>query len=380
MNKYSEILKKINALILERYILLNEKGIDWVKVSDQYKSKIQNAKTNTRFVEIINNMLFQLEDPHVTFFDTTHTSEYYLPFVLNFSQNSLIVTTDSVIPKDSIILKVNGTSISDLINSYENKIPLTAIKMRILQNIYHNLGEKISFQYSHNGKVNNTTINNLKVKSNIYDNLKQKNKYISFNNITTKKIDNNINYIKIGFFGKDISEHIYDWIVTLQKGCKLIIDLRGCKGGYVEETIKSVSLFLDYNVNLGKKGFNENGKYIEELVNIPALFSNTNFSKIAVLADSFTMSSAEFIFLRAILKNKNITFIGEKTAGIINGTTSFTIDNKYLLTLTTSKYYDEMGNLLTYEGINPDILVPSSSNNFDNMPDECLNQAILNLQ
>lgn len=380
MNKYYEIFKKINSIILERYVLLDEKNINWSIVSKKYESKLKDIKNEVQFVELIDNMLLRLEDPHISFYDTMYVPKYYLPLLLGFANNEIVVLTDGVIPKGAVILEIDGISINDLIDSYKNKIPLAAVKMRILQNIYHKLSETTNVRYSYHGVKNDIIVNNLKTNPNTHKSIKIKNvECMGLNNITTRKIDSDINYLKIDFFDKGTANNTYEWIKTVPKGSNLIIDIRGCKGGYVEETISTVSLFLERSLNLGKKVSNLNGKNKEESVNVSATFSSECFEKIAVLVDNFTMSSAEFIFLRAILKNKNTILIGEKTAGIVHGTTSFIIDKRYLLTLTTSKYYNEHGDLLRFEGICPDVIVTSVSKKFEDKSDSCLNHAIMNL-
>lgn len=92
---------------------------------------------------------------------------------------------------------------------------------------------------------------------------------------------------------------------------------------------------------------------ITEDVVISAARYSPKINKILLLIDCFTMSSAEFIFLRAVKRNKNVILIGEKTAGIVHGTMRFIVDKNYLLNLTTCKYHDEKGVLLEDMGINP---------------------------
>lgn len=372
MNRYCQIYDKINQIIFEKYILLQDKGIDWYAMTYKYKKEIKNVFHDKQFVRVINDMLFELEDGHVNFSNSRQIPIYYLPFYFNFIQKNLVVTTDGIIPKGAIILKINGEKISDLITTYPSSFPLTAVKTRILENIYKTLKEKNIFEYLVDNNIFKKTVKGKRITP---DFIKKSQLYIGtgpFSGIQIKKI-NEIQYLKIFMFVKGLYQSISDWLVNLPQKHNIIIDLRGCYGGDVSETVKVVALFLENKVNLGKKVSKRNCQYVEQQLIIEEYEIRRSFSKIVILVDNFTASSSEFIFLRALSKNKNVILVGEETAGIVHGTNKFIIDNTYLLTLTTHKYYDENNILLPSKGIMPDIFVPT---NIKNDVDTCLETAI----
>ena len=371
MSNYIRLYDKINQIVSERYILLKDKDIDWNLIEGKYKSRLKYVCDNTQFVKIINDMLLKLEDGHVRFSDVTQTPFYYLPFTLNFVQKNLVVTSDGDIPKGAIILKVNEEKISDLINSYPSSFPLTAIKISILENIQKTLKKETSFEYLVNNHILKKVVEGNQPTQDMIKTVKSLIKKTSFSGIQTKRIDD-IHYLKIFMFIENVCQSVSNWLIKLPSNQNIIIDLRGCSGGNVAETIKVTSLFLESNVNLGKKVSNINGQYIEQPLNIDASRINKHFKQIIILVDNFTVSSSEFIFLRALSKNKNVVLVGEETAGIVHGTNNFIINKKYSLTLTTHKYYDENGCLLSSKGIIPDIFVPANIND-----DICLKTAIV---
>lgn len=372
MNNYIRLYNKINQIVSERYILLKDKNLNWNSISNKYKNQLKYVNDNTKFVKLINDVLLELKDGHVNFSDITQTSPYYLPFTLNFIQKNLVVTSSGDIPKGAIILKINEKKISDLFALYPSSFPLTAIKTRILEDIYKTLKKETKFEYLYNDCILKKVIKGNSITLDMIKTVNSLNKIPSFSEIQTKKI-NNIYYLKIFMFIKNVYHSVSKWMVKLPSNHNIIIDLRGCKGGNVSETIKVTSLFLENNINLGKKTSNINGQDIEQplIINVSPL--NIPFKQIIILIDNFTVSSSEFIFLRALSKNKNVILVGEETAGIVHGTNNFIINNTYSLTLTTHKYYDENNTLLPNKGISPNVFVPTSIN--DDI-DTCLETAV----
>ena len=340
--------------------MFKEKNIDWDNVYKKYCCNIDNYIGEKEFIKIINKMLLELNDPHVTFKDVTSKLKYTMPFKIKFVENKLMVSTDYKIPKGSEILKVDSIDIKELINSYPDKFPFAAIKMQVLEKIYSSINENTKYQYMWNEKNYSIQIKNSLVNYDLAKILPVQNKNALANNINIKKLTEKIEYIRIQFFTDSISTILQNWFFNLEKGKSLIIDLRDSYGGNVDETIKSVSFFLEQCVNLGTKIYRTNDKEIEEKVSIKPPIKNYHFEKIIVLVNNYTMSSSEFIFLRAITENINTTVIGKITSGIVHGAKRFLIDNKYLLTLTTFKYYDKNGNLLKNIGFVPDLIVPDS--------------------
>ena len=83
-----------------------------------------------------------------------------------------------------------------------------------------------------------------------------------------------------------------------------------------------------------------------------------HIEKIIVLCDEFTMSSAEFIFLEALLKDKKrIYTIGKQTGGLAHGASLFTLFDGTKIQITTFKYLNTNMEVVQETGIVPDVEV-----------------------
>ncbi len=372
MSNYLKLFDKINEIILDRYILFEEKNINWKEVIKKYSYLIDNISSDDNFVNLINNMLVELKDPHTRFTNIGNIPRYFLPVALKFVENCLVSTTEvPSIPKGAQLLEINKFKVSDFLET--NKLNAST-KMCFLESIYGNLEEESTYKYLWEGKIFNITLKNIYIQEKSTKSQKIFPKEI-FTGIFSRKINDKTGYIKITSFNHGVSKVIFEKLKEYNIKEKLIIDLRGAQGGYIEETINSVSLFLDKSLYLGKKVNKINGEKNVKNIIITPIGNNLKFEKILVLVDNFTMSSAEFIFLRAVSKCKNVTIIGEKTAGIVHGTNRFVINKNYLLNLTTCKYYDEKGDLLKSVGAVPDIIISETLDDIKNSVDYVLDFA-----
>lgn len=343
MKNYYLIFKKIDNLIKNRYIL-SEKKKDWESILLEYEDRIKFISNDEEFIRVINLMLSVLKDPH-TNFENIHNRSYFLfPFNFMWVQDKLIVSSQNeYLPKGAVILRVNSLSMASLLQNKKMEnlgLPMSAIKMKINNYLYGISDDKLNIKYSFDNKIFNCKVSRQLIptkktdKNDIY--------------IYSKKINEEIDYIKIPCFLKGIFNQVCRWDRTIKNPNKLIIDLRGSQGGFVSEAIQCTEFFSSCNVFLGNKVYKSEGKKITERVIILAKADTPKFKKIIILIDNFTLSSSEFIFLRGLIKNPCVNTLGEQTAGIVHGMKRFVIQDQYLIELTVCRYYDDKGIKATF--------------------------------
>ena len=133
---------------------------------------------------------------------------------------------------------------------------------------------------------------------------------------------------------------------------KVILDLRGNGGGYVQaaKTVASLWLEKDALIVSEKTG----SKTIEE---IRATGSNPlKGMKTVVLLDG-TSASASEIVAGALKENKTATIVGEKSYGKGSVQTTVDMPGGALLKVTIAKWYTPNGENISNNGISPDVEV-----------------------
>ena len=130
--------------------------------------------------------------------------------------------------------------------------------------------------------------------------------------VSVNILEDGICYIKIGDFSKgETYERLTENMDILNSADKFIIDLRGNNGGYIEELIKTMSLFYPNDQVV----FTElRGGELREHTAFGK--SKLNFEKIAFLCDEHTASSAEvMIFNMNSDFDDKVFIVGKSTYG-----------------------------------------------------------------
>ncbi len=162
--------------------------------------------------------------------------------------------------------------------------------------------------------------------------------------------DKSVGYVKIITFSNGTANEFKSIINQLQnKECtKLIIDLRGNTGGYVDEAIEIAKMIVPEGVIITTRDKMGNGNtYYSDLKVNP-------FEKYVILTDSMTASSAE-ILASAMQESGVATVVGEQTygKGIMQSVMDFS--DAGVIKMTTHEYTTRNGNNINGVGIIPDV-------------------------
>ena len=138
---------------------------------------------------------------------------------------------------------------------------------------------------------------------------------------------------------------------------KVILDLRGNGGGYVQAAKTVASLWLEKNALIVSE--KTGSKTIEE---IRATGNNPlKGMKTVILLDG-TSASASEIVAGALKENKAATIVGEKSYGKGSVQTTVDMSGGALLKVTIAKWYTPNGENISNNGISPDIEVKALEN------------------
>ncbi len=164
--------------------------------------------------------------------------------------------------------------------------------------------------------------------------------------------DRSIGYIKINTFTSNSAEDFRQAVGQLKsRGVKkLVLDLRGNTGGYVDEAIEVCKQIVPSGTIITAKDKQGNNTvYTSELATPP-------FERYVVLVDGMTASAAE-ILASAMQDSGAAKIVGEQTygKGVMQSVMEF--QGLGVVKLTTLEYKSRLGKTINGVGITPDVTV-----------------------
>lgn len=188
--------------------------------------------------------------------------------------------------------------------------------------------------------------------------------------VVAKMVDEGAAYLRIATFNKGKAAEIAAKIKELTAGGadKVILDLRNCAGGDVQEAVDAASLFLEKGLITYLVG----QRYPRQ--DIPA-HPPANVCKLplVVLINQSTAGPAELI-ASAILGNKRGDVVGTRSFGIGILQKPIPVGDGSALLLSVAKYYGPDGKAIHENGVTPNIVEPAGAEavgpDEDNGPEE----------
>jgi carboxyl-terminal processing protease len=154
---------------------------------------------------------------------------------------------------------------------------------------------------------------------------------------------------------------------------KLVIDLRGNPGGYLDSAINIASFFIDEGKVIVSESFRDETSDMSYRSHGPKLFDKS-FS-LVVLVDEGSASASEI--LAGALKEHGVgTLIGEKTFGKGSVQELVKITEDTSLKVTVANWFTPNGVSISKEGLLPDIKVSFTSKDLEMGIDPQMNKAV----
>ena len=187
-------------------------------------------------------------------------------------------------------------------------------------------------------------------------------KIIKVQSVKSRKIENNIGYIRLTAFNENSSSQVKKKIRQFNKDKNIkgyILDLRNNPGGLLSQAIKISDFFLSDGeiVSTKSRKENENRKWFANAGDI------LNGKTLLVLINNGSASASE-ILAGALKDHKRAILVGETTYGKGSVQSIIPLKNNGAIRLTISKYYLPSGVSISEVGVDPDIEVSEGSEEF----------------
>lgn len=159
-------------------------------------------------------------------------------------------------------------------------------------------------------------------------------------------------------------------------GSKLVIDLRGNPGGYLEAAVDMASWFLPTGNVVVSEKFGKTGN--EEVFRSKGYNLFTDKLKLAILIDKGSASASE-ILTGALKDYGKAIVLGEKSFGKGSVQEMIDVGDRSALKVTVARWYTPKGVSISDSGIVPDIEVKLSEDDFKSGKDPVMERAIKEL-
>jgi carboxyl-terminal processing protease len=157
------------------------------------------------------------------------------------------------------------------------------------------------------------------------------------------------------------------------RSSKLVLDLRGNPGGYLDSAVDIGSWFIDEGKVIVSEDFEGNGKNVDYRSHGPRIF--TDKLSFVVLIDGGSASASE-ILAGALQEYGIATLVGEKTFGKGSVQELVSITDTTSLKVTVAKWLTPKGKSISLQGLEPDIKIPFTKKDFENKLDPQMDKAV----
>ena len=187
--------------------------------------------------------------------------------------------------------------------------------------------------------------------------------------------DKNIFVIKFYSFSENSAELFRDALIKFGDSHmdKLIIDLRGNPGGYLDSAVTVGSWFIDEGKVIVSEDFGDKGKINSHRSHGPKLFNDK--LRLVVLVDGGSASASE-ILAGALQENGVATLVGEQTFGKGSVQELVDITDDTSLKVTIANWLTPKGNSISLKGITPDVVVPFTAKDEEANRDPQMDKAV----
>lgn len=190
---------------------------------------------------------------------------------------------------------------------------------------------------------------------------------IKVKSVNYKTIGDDVLYLRISSFDKNVATHLTKYINQHKKMTKgIILDLRNNPGGSLDQAIKTVDIFVDKGIIVSQKGRTK-ADY-----NAYSATKKATLTKVpmVVLINGGSASASEIVS-GALQDHKRAVLIGTESfgKGSVQMLLPITQDKSEAIKLTIAKYYLPSGRSIQAKGVEPDIVaypgdVPNKKDTF----------------
>lgn len=195
---------------------------------------------------------------------------------------------------------------------------------------------------------------------------------IKYDSVRWEMKDNNMAYIKVLHYNTDTEEKFSQAVnEVLKKNPKgIILDLRGNPGGFLDAAVKMASVWVEDGIIVTEK-YSDTDKKEHDAVGKARLGD----IKTVVLINGGSASGSEIV-AGALKDHGKAVLIGEKTFGKGSVQSLENFEDGSSLKLTVAKWLTPNGTCINEKGVEPDIEIKMTDEDYNNDKDPQMDKAV----
>ncbi len=380
LKTFEMVWKRIDDTFYDRTF----NGINWQEIHDKYLPQAKQTADIEKFHSLLNKMVREMKLSHFSVSSPTYTrtlssdaasfADGYLGLSFKLVQNQLLV---SEIKKNSpadlakikvgfALKKINGQTPEDFYAKYKEE--------NYGYQFREELGRVRAVRGELNGKAGSTIElelldqNNNLLKLKLTRAEKEKTSSLEYD---SKRISNDIGYVKFNLFFGDLLEKFQKSIRDFSDTKALIVDLRGNPGGAGDLTTALANLLSEKSGSLGSTQF----RYEKTEFSYSGTSKNSYKGKVILLIDEGSASSSE-VFSGGLQSSERAFVIGSRSAGAVLPSMMMLLPTGGGLQYVISDFKTSKGEKLESKGVVPDLIVNPTRSDYLQNRDSILEKAI----
>jgi carboxyl-terminal processing protease len=364
-------------IINEKYYDENFGGVDWTKVKTDYRPKIDAAKNDDEFYEVIKEMVRELHDAHTRFWTPKEAelrkNKQFSGVGLKIDEIEGKFFVTSVKPNSEeeklgvkagmSVTKINGQDFAESVAKAAEAIKSStpqAVKILSLRSLLRGeVGSTLNLSLIDNeGKTLDVSLTRR-----IFD------KSLV---VTATRLDNNIGYLKFDTFDSKLMKDLRNALETLKDTKGLIIDLRDNGGGDINVVTALGSLLFNEKTSFGKTKWRS--KDSKELV-IKSEKGSAYINPIVVLIDKDSASGSELL-AQGLQDINRAKIIGSTSCGCLLGIAGAKELKAGELEFSQIGFVSAKGKIVEGNGVSPDLMINVEIKDLQNHYDRTLAEAV----
>jgi carboxyl-terminal processing protease len=372
-----KIFNQVWETIDKKYYDDKFNGVDWKKVREDYRPKVEAANNDDEFYLVIKEMVRELQDAHSRFWTPTEAElrrkkqSSSIGLSVEEIDGKIVITSVQAgsdeekagVKAGMIVNSTDGKNVFERLNELKQTIKSSsaqAVKVLAIRSLFR-------------GEVGTT------IKLSLLD-AENKTLDVSFTRrifnqsfeVISRKLPDNIGYLKFDTFDLKMSDKMKSALSSLKDTQGLIIDLRDNGGGQIKFVEKIAGWLVDKKTSFGKMKWRS--KEPSEIF-VGGDKSGIYASPIVILIDKDSASGSELLTI-GLQESGRAKVIGSTSCGCLLGINGAKEIKDGALEFSQIGFISAKNFRVESNGIMPDFIVKPTINDFREKTDRVLEEAI----